>query len=168
MKDLLIHCDVARPLEQCSLDIWDSLGAALYLPTLLFGWINWFRKHSSDVWNLMPACLMWLVWKERDSCMFEKDEGPLWIFGIHWLLPYTLPTLLFGWRNWFRKHSQMFGTSCRLVWCGWCGRKGIVVCLKMLRDPLINCNHCSSIHCLIGFGQGFLNFVVLFLTSITH
>ena len=60
---------------------------------------------SSDVWNLMPACLMWLVWKERDSYMFEKDERPLWIFGIHWLLPYTLPTLLFGWRNWFRKHS---------------------------------------------------------------
>ena len=63
---------------------------------------------------------------------------------------------------------QMFGTSCRLVWCGWCGRKGMVLCLKMLRDPLINCNHCSSIPCLIGFGQGFLNFVVLFLTSITH
>ena len=75
------------------------------MPTLLFGWRNWFRKHSPDVWNLMPACLMWLVWKERDSRMFEKVERPLWIFGIHWLLPYTMPTLLSGWRNWFRKHS---------------------------------------------------------------
>ena len=91
------------------------------MPTLLFGWINWFRKHSSDVWNLMPACLMWLVWKERDSCMFEKDERPLWIFGIHWLLPYTMPTLLCGWRNWFRKHSPDVWNlmpAC-LIWLVW-------------------------------------------------
>uniref|UniRef100_A0A7N2LMX0 Uncharacterized protein n=1 Tax=Quercus lobata TaxID=97700 RepID=A0A7N2LMX0_QUELO len=71
MKDLLIHCDVARPLEQCSLDIWDSLGAALYYANI----IVW--KHSSDVWNLVLACLIWLVWKERDSRMFEDAERSL-------------------------------------------------------------------------------------------
>ena len=39
MKDLLIHCDVARPLEQFSLDIWDSLGAALYYATIIV-WLD--------------------------------------------------------------------------------------------------------------------------------
>ena len=39
MKDLLIHCDVARPLEQCSLDIWDSLGAALYYANIIV-WLD--------------------------------------------------------------------------------------------------------------------------------
>ena len=70
----------------------------------------------------MPACLMWLVWKERDSRMFEKDERPLWMFGIHWVLPYTImPTLLFGWRNWFRKHSSDVWNlvlAC-LIWLVW-------------------------------------------------
>ena len=33
-------------------------------------------------------------------------SSSLWIFGIHWVLPYTMPTLLFGWINWFRKHSS--------------------------------------------------------------
>ena len=39
MKDLLIHCDVARPLEQFSLDIWDSLGAALYYANIIV-WLD--------------------------------------------------------------------------------------------------------------------------------
>lgn len=27
---------------------------------LLAGWRNWFSKHSSAVWNLVPLCLMWI------------------------------------------------------------------------------------------------------------
>ena len=31
---------------------------------------------SSVIWNLMPACLMWIVWKEN-SCMLEDFERSL-------------------------------------------------------------------------------------------
>jgi hypothetical protein len=27
--------------------------------------------HSSNVWNLVPLYLMWIVWNERNSCTFE-------------------------------------------------------------------------------------------------
>ena len=39
--------------------------------SLLFGWWNWPEKHSSNIWNMVPACLMWLTWWERNNCTFE-------------------------------------------------------------------------------------------------
>jgi hypothetical protein len=41
---------------------------------LLFGWWNWFGKKSSGVWNLIPSCLMWTIWRERNSRIFEDKE----------------------------------------------------------------------------------------------
>ena len=38
---------------------------------LLFSWWNGLGRHTSDVWNLVPLCLMWIVWKERNSRTFE-------------------------------------------------------------------------------------------------
>jgi hypothetical protein len=38
---------------------------------LLFSWWNGLGRHSSDIWNLVPACLMWTVWKERNQRTFE-------------------------------------------------------------------------------------------------
>ena len=39
--------------------------------------INWLGTYSSKVWNLVPACLMWLVWKERNARTFEDVESPI-------------------------------------------------------------------------------------------
>ena len=33
---------------------------------LLFNWWNGLGKHALDIWNLVPLCLMWIVWLERD------------------------------------------------------------------------------------------------------
>ena len=44
---------------------------------LLFGWWNWFGKKSSGVWNLIPSCLMWTIWSERNSRTFENRETAL-------------------------------------------------------------------------------------------
>ena len=41
---------------------------------LLFCWYNWLRKHSSDIWNLVPGCLLWTIWTEQNRRSFE-DEG---------------------------------------------------------------------------------------------
>ena len=54
--------------------------------SLLFAWRNWFGKHLSTIWNMVPACLMWLVWTERNTRIFEDKERTL----------YLLKALLFG------------------------------------------------------------------------
>ena len=41
---------------------------------LLFCWYNWLGKHSSDIWNLVPGCLLWTIWTEQNRRSFE-DEG---------------------------------------------------------------------------------------------
>ena len=57
----------------CSFGIhWVLPGKVL---DLLFEWRNWFRKHSSDVWNLVPLCLMWMLWQESNLRTFEDLES---------------------------------------------------------------------------------------------
>ena len=72
---LLIHCDVASALWSAALS---SFGVFWVFPNqvvdLLFGWHNSFGKHDSEVWNLVPVCLMWTVWLARNRCTFEDEE----------------------------------------------------------------------------------------------
>ena len=41
------------------------------IASLLFGWWNWLGKHSSNIWNMVLACLMCLIWQERNNRTFE-------------------------------------------------------------------------------------------------
>jgi hypothetical protein len=42
---------------------------------LLACWQGWFGKHhSSEIWKVIPPCLMWCVWRERNSRLFEDGE----------------------------------------------------------------------------------------------
>ena len=56
---LLLHCKFAYVLWSEVFLIfgiqWVMLKA---IASLLFGWWNWLRKHSSNIWNMVPACLM--------------------------------------------------------------------------------------------------------------
>ena len=45
--------------------------------SVLFSWRNWLSKLGSDIWNMVPACLMWLVWKEKNSLTFGDMENSL-------------------------------------------------------------------------------------------
>jgi hypothetical protein len=73
---LLIHCSVASALWSWILGVF---GVPWVLPQsvveLLFSWWNGLGRHSSDVWNLVPLCLMWIVWKERNSRTFEDGSS---------------------------------------------------------------------------------------------
>jgi hypothetical protein len=79
---LLLHCPAA-------FDLWcfvfQSFGYPLGMVIdLLFGWWNWFGKHSLDVWNLVPLCLMWTVWRDCNGRTFKaKPQG---ISCLHRLL----------------------------------------------------------------------------------
>ena len=41
---------------------------------LLFCWYHWLGKHNSDIWDLVPGCLIWTIWTEWNRRSFE-DEG---------------------------------------------------------------------------------------------
>ena len=53
---------------------WVMLGNVV---SVLFSWRNWLGKFGSDIWNMVPAYLMWLVWREKNSRTFEDMESSL-------------------------------------------------------------------------------------------
>lgn len=73
---LLLLCKIAFNMWSV---IFKMIGIHWVLPwtviALLFGWRNWFREHSSDIWNLVPSCLMWIMWKESNKHTFENFES---------------------------------------------------------------------------------------------
>ncbi len=70
--DHLLHCSMAGALW--SFVFW-SFGidwvVSERVVDFLFGWHNSLGKFSSKIWNLVPLCLMWTVWRERNRCTFE-------------------------------------------------------------------------------------------------
>jgi hypothetical protein len=75
---LLIHCLVVFALWHSVL--W-SFGVLWVFPNniadLLYGWFNCFGKHNCLVWNLVPHGIMWTVWCERNSRIFEDEDHSL-------------------------------------------------------------------------------------------
>ena len=53
---------------------WVMLGSVL---GLLSCWHQWLGNHNSDIWNLVPGCLMWIVWLEQSRRSFEDIEKTL-------------------------------------------------------------------------------------------
>ena len=78
MDHLLLHCPVAYSLWVQMLQVfgiqWVMPGS---VESLVFCWSNWLGKFSSDIWNMVPGCLMWVVWMERNRCSFEAIEKSL-------------------------------------------------------------------------------------------
>ena len=59
--------------------------------SLLCAWENYLGIHSSSIWNMVLACLMWLIWKEQNTRTFEDVENSVY------LLKSLLVGTLFGW-----------------------------------------------------------------------
>jgi hypothetical protein len=72
---LLIHCVLASDLWSAVLK---SFGVCWVFPNsimdLLYGWFNSFGKSDSEIWNLVPLCLLWTVWRERNHRTFDDME----------------------------------------------------------------------------------------------
>ena len=71
---LLLHCDVTFGLWVKAFDIFGTHWVMGRVVADLSGWWNWLGKQCSDIWNLVPLCLTWTVWKERNRCTFENME----------------------------------------------------------------------------------------------
>ena len=69
---LLLHCPMAGMLWSWILHAYGvSWVLSGNVADLLFSWWNGLGRHSSDIWNLVQLCLMWIVWKERNCRTFE-------------------------------------------------------------------------------------------------
>ena len=59
---LLLHCKFAHALWS---EVFLMFGVKWVMPSivvpLLFAWRNWLGNYSSNVWNRVLVCLMWLV-----------------------------------------------------------------------------------------------------------
>ena len=61
---ILLHCKFAYALWSEVFLIFGIQWVMLKtVASLLFGWWNWPGKHSSNIWNMVPTCLMWLIWQ---------------------------------------------------------------------------------------------------------
>ena len=72
---LLFFCPITHSLWTYMLRLF---GIDWVMPSLvvdlLFCWYHWLGKHNSNIWNLVPDCLMWIFWIERNRRSFE-DTG---------------------------------------------------------------------------------------------
>jgi hypothetical protein len=72
---LFLHCEIASTL-------WDAMfscfGLAWVMPRqvvdLLACWWSSGRTRSAAVWKMLPTCLFWCLWQERNNRCFEDLE----------------------------------------------------------------------------------------------
>ena len=73
---LFLHCPVA-------LELWDMIfglfGVCWVMPMSVIGlfacWQGRFGHYcNGDIWKVIPLCLIWCIWKERNSRSFEDIE----------------------------------------------------------------------------------------------
>ena len=75
INHLLIHCDLAFGLWSFVFRIfgifWVLPGGVL---DLFFDWYNGLGNLHLKVWNMVPPCILWTLWRERNSRIFGNTE----------------------------------------------------------------------------------------------
>jgi hypothetical protein len=76
VNHLLLHCTVAQELWSL---IFVLFGITWVMPRgvvdLLLCWSERFGKSEAGaIWKAIPHCLMWCIWRERNSRVFVGEE----------------------------------------------------------------------------------------------
>jgi hypothetical protein len=71
---LLIHCEVATRLWH---DMFTLFGVEWVMPQKVLevfaGW-NHVGDLGKAIWRMVPLCVMWCIWRERNARLFEDKE----------------------------------------------------------------------------------------------
>jgi hypothetical protein len=69
---LLLHCDVASAM--CSA-LFSHFGMSKVMPRrvidLFACWWSSKKLRSAAVWKMVPTCLLWCLWREKNNKSFE-------------------------------------------------------------------------------------------------
>jgi hypothetical protein len=93
---LLLHCGAARAL-------WDAFFSMFGLcwvmsntvKDLFASWWTGGRSRSAVVWKMVPLCIMWCIWRERnDRCFEDKSRSHVELLQLFF---FTLFTWTTGW-----------------------------------------------------------------------
>ena len=69
---LFLHCPVAMDLWPMVLGLF---GVSWVMPQSIMGLlVCWQGRLSRHIWLIVPHCLMWCLWSERNSKCFENNE----------------------------------------------------------------------------------------------
>jgi hypothetical protein len=75
---LFLHCEVARLLWYA---IFSCFGLYWVMPNrvadLFAYWWMGGSSQSATVWKMVPLCLLWCLWRERNARCFEDLERSL-------------------------------------------------------------------------------------------
>jgi hypothetical protein len=66
-----------RCVECYFFSFWSVLGYASESPDLFACWWTAGRPGSAVIWKMVPTCILWCVWKERNDRCFEDLERSL-------------------------------------------------------------------------------------------
>lgn len=50
------------------------------------------RKHVWGLWAMIPLCLMWIIWREKNMRCFEKVDNTLFRIKVFWLVACVVGT----------------------------------------------------------------------------
>ena len=75
VNHLLIFCSLAHSMWMHMLQLfridWVMPSS---VADLLCCWHHWPGNYNFDIWNLLPDCLMWIIWTEHNWRSFEDIE----------------------------------------------------------------------------------------------
>ena len=79
---LFLHCPIAMDLQSMVLGLfgvsWVMPQSVVELLALLACQQGRFGRHrNGHIWLIVPRCLMWCLWRERNSRCFEDNERPI-------------------------------------------------------------------------------------------
>ena len=132
---LLLHCPLARELWSM---VSTFFGVFWVMPKdvveLLASWPGKFSKHRNGViWNTVPHCLIWSIWRERNTQIFEGTNDQF----KTWRLPSS--RLCLGGQMCQVFYLSILCLICLidvvfiLLWCRVFGERGILGSLKELK-----------------------------------
>ena len=117
---------------------------SFFLWTAAWGGILMINNMVKKGWPLVNwCCLCHCKGETVDHLLIHCElSHVLWsevflVFGIQWVMPKTVASLLFAWRNWFGKYlSNILNMvpGFEHVVCGYFGRNTLPIPLKIMRD----------------------------------